>query len=215
MYKNFIWDFDGTLVDTDRCIMACYNIVLKEYGIAEKEEKIMQIVKEGSKLKATEYLIDKYKKFTKDEFFEKYDKIDKMPEIYLEAEAIPGAIEICKYIKKLGYKNIIVTNRGENTEEILKKLKMYDLFDFIMFYGKDGVFERKPDIGMFEYVIKKYDLEIKETLSIGDRTLDYLASKKINLPTCMFNARYDKEKIKPEFDIKSLYELKNIIEGKV
>ena len=31
----------------------------------------------------------------------------------------------------------------------------------------------------------------------------------------MFNARYDKEKIKPEFDIKSLYELKNIIEGKV
>ena len=31
---------------------------------------------------------------------------------------------------------------------------------------------------MFAYVIEKFNLNIKETLSIGDRTIDYIASKK-------------------------------------
>ena len=81
-----------------------------------------------------------------------------------------------------------------------------------MFYGKDNVFARKPESGMFDYVIEKFNLNIKETLSIGDRTIDYIASKKNNLPVCLFNAIYDKENVHPEFDIKSLSDIKNIIE---
>ena len=67
-----------------------------------------------------------------------------------------------------------------------KKLDMYKYFDFIMFYGKDNVYVRKPENAMFDYVIEKFNLNIKETLSIGDRTIDYIASKKSNLPVCLF-----------------------------
>ena len=212
MYKNFIWDFDGTLVDTDECIMKCYVNILEQYNIKEDKNKILNLIKEGSKLKTVEYLISKYKAFTKEDFFEKYDKIDKMREIYDDAKPMKYAIEICDYIKKRGYKNIVITNRGENTVDILKKLDMDKYFDFIMFYGKDNVFVRKPESGMFDYVIEKFNLNIKETLSIGDRTIDYIASKKNNLPVCLFNAIYDKENVHPEFDIKSLRDIKNIIE---
>ena len=38
------------------------------------------------------------------------------------------------------------------------------------------------------------------------------ASKKNNLPVCLFNAIYDKENVHPEFDIKSLIDIKNIID---
>ena len=102
---------------------AIRQLPIRTYILDNSDYNWNKIFETITQLKATEYLIDKYKKFTKDEFFEKYDKIDKMSKIYLEAEAIPGAIEICKYIKKLGYRNIIVTNRGKNTEEILKNLK--------------------------------------------------------------------------------------------
>ena len=212
MYKNFIWDFDGTLVDTDECIMKCYINILEQYNIKEEKNKILNLIKEGSKLKAVEYLVSKYKAFTKEDFFEKYDEIDKMQEIYDDAKPMEYAIEICNYIKKRGYKNIVITNRGENTVDILKKLDMDKYFDFIMFYGKDNVFVRKPESGMFDYVIEKFNLNIKETLSIGDRTIDYIASKKNNLQVCLFNAIYDKENVHPEFDIKSLIDIKNIIE---
>lgn len=211
MYKNFIWDFDGTLVDTDECIMKCYTNILEQYKIKEDKNKILNLIKKGSKLKAVEYLISKYKAFTKEDFFEKYDEIDKTQEIYDDAKPMKYAVEICDYIKKRGYKNIIITNRGKNTVDILKKLDMDKYFDFIMFYGKDNVFVRKPESGMFDYVIEKFNLNIKETLSIGDRTIDYIASKKNNLPVCLFNAIYDKENVQPEFDIKSLSDIKNII----
>ena len=134
-----------------------------------------------------------------------------MQEIYVDAKPMKYAIEICDYIKKKGYKNIVITNRGENTVDILKRLNMEKYFDFVMFYGKDDIFERKPESGMFNYVIEKFKLNTKETLSIGDRTMDYIASKKNNIPVCLFNAIYDKEHIHPEFDIKSLYDIKNII----
>lgn len=212
MYKNFIWDFDGTLVDTDECVMKCYINILEQYNIKEDKNKILNLIKEGSKLKAVEYLISKYKAFTKEDFFEKYDEIDRMQETYDDAKPMKYAIEVCNYIKKRGYKNIVITNRGENTVDILKKLDMDKYFDFIMFYGKDNVFVRKPESGMFDYVIEKFNLNIKETLSIGDRTIDYIASKKNNLPVCLFNAIYDKENVHPEFDIKSLSDIKNIIE---
>lgn len=39
MYKNFIWDFDGTLVDTDECIMKCYINILEQYNIKEDKKK--------------------------------------------------------------------------------------------------------------------------------------------------------------------------------
>ena len=83
-----------------------------------------------------------------------------MKEIYTEATPIPYAIDICKYIKNKGFKNIIITNRSQNVIEILKSLNMDRLFDFVM-----------------------------------------------------YNENYDKRLYKPEFTIKALPELKNIIEG--
>lgn len=87
-------------------------------------------------------------------------------------------------------------------------------FDFIMFYGKDNVFVRKLESGMFDYVIEKFNLNLNETLSIGDRTIDYIASKKNNLPVCLFNAIYDKQLVTIYIQKKRNYQKKWILKNR-
>ncbi len=120
-------------------------------------------------------------------------------------EYTENCIEGLKNLKKMGYEIIIVTNqagiaRGYYTEQQYQKLTDWYLADL----GKYGiaildVFHcphhpqgnvpeyaiscscRKPKSGMFEQAFSKYEIDIDNSLMVGDKESDLLAAQGVGI----------------------------------
>jgi D-glycero-D-manno-heptose 1,7-bisphosphate phosphatase len=105
-----------------------------------------------------------------------------------------NVIESCKEFNKLGYQIIIVTNqsgigRKYYTDEDFQNLTKYMLNEFKknsidildVFYCPhtpgDNCNCRKPKIGMFEQAIKKYTIDLENSIMIGDKNSDMVFAK--------------------------------------
>jgi len=120
---------------------------------------------------------------------------------YKEFSFLPGVIEGINYINKKGYLVIIITNQAcvgksivtektlnsiHNKMKIDLKLKKNAYIDDI-FYSpyfkysnnkkyRTNKFDRKPNPGMLIKAIKKWNIDIKKSMFIGDSLTDYQSS---------------------------------------
>lgn len=123
-----------------------------------------------------------------------------------EFNFLPGVDKAIKYLNKLDYLVIIVTNQAcvgksiitENKlneihkymkNQLIKKNKAYidDIFysPYYKFSKKEkfklNSKDRKPNTGMFLKAIKKWNINLDKSFFIGDSTTDKVSSKKLNL----------------------------------
>jgi D-glycero-D-manno-heptose 1,7-bisphosphate phosphatase len=120
-------------------------------------------------------------------------------------EYTENCIEGLKKIKALGYEIIIVTNqagiaRGYYTEDDYQKLTAWyvadlknqgiDILDvFHCPHHPDGKIERytkscecrKPNSGMFDDAMQKYNINLDESIMVGDKVSDLKAANKIGI----------------------------------
>lgn len=109
-------------------------------------------------------------------------------------EFLPGAIEGLKMFQENGYKLIIITNqsgigRGYFTEEqyldfndyFLQKLLENGVSINKVYYCKHAPEEncecRKPKLALFEQAIKDFDIDLDNSIVIGDKERDISISK--------------------------------------
>jgi HAD superfamily hydrolase (TIGR01549 family) len=204
MIKNIIWDFDGTLIDTYPVMAKAFSIVLKEKNIFVSESKINDLLKVSSS-EAIEYfdLDISFKKIWKD----KEKEIDKNL-----SKPFGDVVNILKYIVENGGKNYIVTHRDKT------------VFDYLHFFGLEKYFEdiitieesiyRKPNSDMFNRLIIRNNINVRETLSVGDRILDMIPSKEIGLKTCYYNNDNISIDFKVDFIINEYSELLKLLKNK-
>ena len=102
---------------------------------------------------------------------------------------IDGVIDFCQQAQKKDYKIIVITNqsgiaRGYYTEKDYQKLTNYMCSEF----KKQGVIitdtffcpeltgpDRKPNAGLFLKAKEKYNLDMKQCISVGDKERDIQA----------------------------------------
>jgi D-glycero-D-manno-heptose 1,7-bisphosphate phosphatase len=126
---------------------------------------------------------------------------------------VPGAIKAIKFLKEKNFKVIIVTNqsgvaRGFFKIKDVKKIHFFiqkilknnntkiDAFYFCPFH-KDGVIKkykkdsvlRKPRIGMFNLVQKKWKIDKKKSFIIGDQKTDMQFAKRAKINGYLFNQK--------------------------
>ena len=124
---------------------------------------------------------------------------------------VKGAIKAIKFLNKKNYKVIVVTNqsgvaRGFFKIKDVKKIHSYiqkklndndakiDKFYFCPFH-KDGIIKRykkrsslrKPNIGMFRLVQKRWNIDKKNSFMIGDQKTDMEFAKKAKIKGYLFN----------------------------
>ena len=108
--------------------------------------------------------------------------------------------------KKRGYLNIIITNqagigRGYYTEGEFHNFmnwmnsrlgNLIDDYFFCPFHPECGVgrykqdsWDRKPNPGMFENAIQKFNISPLRSIMIGDNESDIQAAEKVNIGTCI------------------------------
>lgn len=206
MFKNIIWDFDGTLFDTYPAMVYAFNKALKDRGIEEKEEKILGFMKISfsTAVKHFSELYELDDKFVEDyKVYEKNSDLDKtVPFAY--------AKEICRELMNKGGRNFIFTHRGEKTAfRILDFYNMSELFTEAVTIDKG--FKRKPDVEGFLYLVDKYNMDKAETLVVGDRDIEIIGAKNSGVKSCLYNTNNADISLEPDFVIYSLKDLKKII----
>lgn len=107
-------------------------------------------------------------------------------------ELIEGIVELCQQAQKKGYLIIVITNqsgiaRGYYTDDDFHKLNRYMIKLFAekgvqitdVFYCPDleGP-RRKPECGMFIEARDKYNIDMAQSISVGDKERDVEAGKK-------------------------------------
>ena len=185
MFKNIIWDFDGTLFDTYTAQTSLLSkIVETKYGINIPIERIREFTS-----KSLSFTLNEISRIVN-------TNVEEIESLFIEEYALlpldreyPYAyvVEICnKIVSKNGF-NIINTHRGkERLLKLLKKYKMEHLFCDIISYEDN--FPRKPDPKSFYALIERNCLLPKETLVIGDRELDIKGGQNAGLKTYFFNS---------------------------
>lgn len=127
----------------------------------------------------------------------------------------PGVDEGIKKLKENGFKIIVITNqsgiaRGYFTEKQLSDIhermkKEFQAFDVIL----DGIYYcphhpdyncncRKPRTGLFEKAIDEHNIDVKKSYTIGDKSLDINAGKKIGTVTILIPELHIRDEILSE-----------------
>ena len=126
---------------------------------------------------------------------------------------IPGAIKSIKYLKSLNYKVVVVSNQSgiargyfkisdvykihQHLQNILKKNN--SSLDKILFcpFHKNGIIKkykknsslRKPNIGMFKIINKRWKVNKKKSFMIGDQFTDMQFAKKSGIQGFLFKKK--------------------------
>lgn len=213
MYRNYIFDLYGTLVDlnTDEqrdelwknlALFYSYNGAFYEKNELEKTyfEVVNEKIEKNKKSIYPDIEIEKvFKKiYKRKSIAPSKELIRETTRLFRvlstkEISIYENIISILEAIKKKGGKIFILSN-GQKEFSIpeLKYLKLFNYFDGIYFSGEYGIC--KPDVQFYEILFKKENLEKNESIMIGnDHTTDIAGACSFGIDSLYIHTNYSKD----------------------
>lgn len=187
MYKNYVFDLYGTLVDINtnenninlwKKMQEFYAFYGAVYLPAELKKEFFRLCREEEeKLKGYDYPEIKIENVFKKLFTDKGVKMDiktckiagQFFRIYSTKyiKLYEGTIEILEYLKEKGKKIYLLSNAQQIfTEYEVKMLGIYDYFDGVVFSSDESC--RKPSKMFYDVLFERYQLEKKESVMVGN-----------------------------------------------
>lgn len=223
MYKLFVFDLDGTLVDSLGIIARTFNSVLRRYGLPSiQKEKFNYFAGDGPAVlvrRAIEYLKSEGRVQPGEEEFifqgvypdylETYDQLkDDLTRPYL------GIEKVLDRLKEENRMIAICTNKRKIAAANLVQSIFSVEFDYISALD-DGIF-RKPDPDMLNIVIEKLGVSKSEVLYFGDTNTDMKTGKNAAVDTVGvtwgFREREELEAFQPQAIIDHPKEILNFLD---
>ena len=163
----FIWDLDGTLLDSYEAILAGIEETYAQFSIPFDKEKVRTFI---LKYSVQDLLVQVAEERGLD--------VDKLNQVRAQSLAeknaqvilMPGAREVLAWANQQGIQQFVYTYKGDNALTILRDLGL-DVYFTEILTSQSG-FARKPSPEAATYLISKYHLKPDRTFYIGDRTLD-------------------------------------------
>ena len=198
----YIWDLDGTLIDSYDGILESIMDVLNYFHIEKKKEAVYKYIIEKSVHEFLDEISITYK-IDLPKVIEKYQEC--RIKTQMKVTLMDNAYETLKYLYLHGNMNFIYTHKGESTHTILKNLGI-DKF-FMEVITNQNHFNRKPDPEAIYYILQKYNLNKEDVYYIGDRPLDILCAKNANIKGIFFKNDAVDIDVDPDRIIHNLIEL--------
>jgi phosphoglycolate phosphatase len=204
--KSVIFDFDGTIADTLPIAIECAESVLGDLGLTDekiKRYKNMTVRQLINELDVPYHRIPKYVVIARSFIKQNIPKIT----------VFQGLTEVIKQLHDSGYRLYIVSsNSVENINTILSNNELNQYFESIV--GGVGVFGKTIAL---KSTIKKYKIDKKTCIYIGDEVRDIKASNKVGLPVISVTWGFNGEQIlssnNPEYIAKKPADIVRIIEN--
>lgn len=167
MINTILWDFDGTLLNTNDVILESWQHTYEHYyGHRMPVEHITKCFGEPLLVTMAREFPDVPPKDSA-EIYREYQK----DIAYVWAKTIPGVFELVEDLKEQGYKQCIVTSR--TTESTLRYLELFgkkDLFDGMV--TCDDTDKHKPEPEPILLGLEKVNSAKEEALMVGDGVFD-------------------------------------------
>jgi HAD superfamily hydrolase (TIGR01549 family) len=167
---RILWDLDGTILDSWPTLVEAFTIMAKK---DLPYEEVLPHLKYGTAYER--YGVDKH-------------KVTEFREI---ERTLPNERkQLFPYVKDVlssAEVNVLVTHRNRrSTEELLEHWDLSKYFEEVICAADDG-YSLKPDVHAYQYLHKRYELDI----AIGDQETDLIPAKKLSLRTCSFREPSD------------------------
>ena len=179
----YIWDLDGTLLDSYEMIVEAAARTAAEEGIYDSKEHVLKAVKQGAVTAYMEEISEQCGKTVKELFGRYRDHTHALDD---RIKLIDGAKETLEGLQKAGAVHFVYTHRGSSSGPILERLGILNCFREVVTseYG----LERKPSGDGVRYLVEKYSLDPEETWYVGDRTLDVYCAKDAGVKALLYLA---------------------------
>lgn len=223
MIKLVLFDIDNTLLDFQKCADFAMKEAMKKWNLDLEPgyfEVFMEInnyywdLLEKEKITREELYKNRWKTVFEKLGIEDIDGVlfekDFVNFLYKSHQKIDGADEILEYLKDK-YKLIIVSNSSYHEQDSrLTEAGIREYFDEL--YTSEEVGYPKPTKEFFDHVFKDIDVDKDEVIIIGDSIkADIEGGKNYGIKTCWFNFLKEPDSDIPDFTIKNLTELKEIL----
>ena len=163
----FIWDLDGTLLDSYEAILAGIEETYRQFSIPYNKEEVRAFILKYSVQDLLEQVAEER---GLDPVKLNQVRAQSLAEKNAQVILMPGAREVLAWADKQGIQQFVYTHKGDNALTILRDLGL-DVYFTEILTSQSG-FARKPSPEAATYLISKYHLKPERTFYIGDRTLD-------------------------------------------
>ena len=163
----FIWDLDGTLLDSYEAILSGIEETYAQFSIPYDKEKVREFILKFSVQDLLEKVAEERKL---DVEVLNQMRAQSLAEKNAQVVLMSGAREVLKWADAAGIQQFVYTHKGDNAFTILRDLGLESYFTEIL--TSQSGFVRKPSPEAANYLLGKYQLDSEKTYYIGDRTLD-------------------------------------------
>ncbi|MBK1622957.1 HAD family hydrolase [Afifella marina] len=216
-YRVILIDFDSTLADTRRSVVACMRRTLSESGFAmPQEKKVEEVIAAGLSLdQAVAVLVPQLAPDEISRCVETYR--DKYPAIDAEhTRLFKGAQETLAALEEAGMAVVVLSNKGARAVEAT--LARFEIEVSAIIAAEPGA-PMKPDPAVFhDRVAPLFGARpLGDYLMVGDTRADLAFAKAAGIAACFARYGYGEASeclaLSPEHVIATLGELKALVGG--
>ncbi|HEL1605245.1 TPA: HAD-IA family hydrolase [Streptococcus suis] len=202
MTPTFIWDLDGTLLDSYEAILAGIQETYEQFDLPFDREEVRKCILRYS---VKDLLVRDADKYGLDSDELNRVRATSLKEKNTQIPLMAGATEILDWTAQQGIQNFVYTHKSDNAFQVLAELGIAHHFTEIL--TSDSGFARKPSPEALLFLIEKYGLDKENTYYIGDRLLDVETA--INAGIHSINLQIDG--VEKTWKIVSLLDIKQIL----
>lgn len=193
MIDTILFDFDGTLINTNEVIIAAWQHTYRHYTGEEAETEHITACF-GEPLLIT--MAREFPEVDPEESAEIYRTYQREKAKEL-VKLFPGVETMLRELKSRGYKTGIVTSRtGESTLRYLEMFNIGGYFDAIV--SCDDTDKHKPDPEPVLLGLDKLEAVPEETVMVGDSFFDMKSANNAGVKTVLVNWRMAGAEKEPE-----------------
>ena len=163
----FIWDLDGTLLDSYEAILSGIEETFCQFSILYDKEKVRDFILKYSVQDLLEQVAEERNLDAKEL---NQVRSQSLAEKNAQVVLMLGAREVLAWADEAGILQFVYTHKGDNAYTILSDLGLEFYFTEIL--TNQSGFARKPSPEAATYLLDKYELDPRTIYYIGDRTLD-------------------------------------------
>ena len=177
----FIWDLDGTLLDSYEAILSGIEETFSQFSIPYDKEQVREFI---LKYSVQNLLVQVAEERKLDVEVLNQVRAQSLAEKNAQVVLLPGAREVLVWADDAGIQQFVYTHKGDNALTILRDLGLESYFTEIL--TSQSGFARKPSPEAGIYLLGKYQLNPANTYYIGDRTLDVEFSQNSGIQSLNF-----------------------------